>query len=112
MGLNETEGGLTSVEFLQIYTYIKIHIYMNLKSEWINEVTLVPRHARKTLLGLFKDISLKFGFFLKLLVFKNCFNFEVGPNNFDRFINAVEIHSTYEFRTKMVKKCSSLNQLN
>lgn len=27
MGLNETEGGLTSVEFLQIYTYIKIYIY-------------------------------------------------------------------------------------
>lgn len=43
---------------------------------------------------------------------KICFHFEVCPNNFDRFINAAEIHPTYEFSTKMVTKCSSLNQLN
>lgn len=28
-------------------------------------------------------------------VLKICLNFEVCPNNFDRFINAEEIHSTY-----------------
>lgn len=52
MGLNETGQRIDlSGTSLNLYLYIK-YIYMNLKSEWIHEVTLVSRHARETLLHL------------------------------------------------------------